>query len=341
MTKPVPRSRLNITYRTKIEGTPKKVKLPFRMLVLGDFTGANDAPLDDRDVHSIMPGMQLKSFMNELNVTAPIEPRALQQSLKGKLTGHITARFKKQPEANATTADLLVTGTAVVSGARKDNQLGDFEGPVAISGELKGVPVKNGVPTGTSATLKVVGKVRGDVDRGGITGMVNGSFPLTVAPAPGSNNLDLVLDNDVSGDVTVALTIPLFEPGHFKPVHIAGSVPETRRLVTVRRILLELRSYISGNPDLRDAFKDVLENRTAELLELQAYVKARYRQLLIDPSSVPASAAAPALPDNSRVLVESLLRAAGMSAGNWKQLALVSTSDEGAARPAATTAGGT
>src|SRR3954463_9155567 len=106
MTKPVPRSRLNITYRTKIEGTPKNVKLPMRLLVLGDFTGANDAPLDERDVQSIMPGMQLKSFMQELNVTAPIEPKQLQQSLKGSLTdARITARFKKLPDATATTAD--------------------------------------------------------------------------------------------------------------------------------------------------------------------------------------------------------------------------------------------
>jgi len=61
MTKPVPRSRLNITYRTKIEGTLKNVKLPMRFLVLSDFTGANDAPLDDREIQSIMPGMQRAS----------------------------------------------------------------------------------------------------------------------------------------------------------------------------------------------------------------------------------------------------------------------------------------
>jgi type VI secretion system protein ImpC len=340
MSKPVPRSRLNITYRTKIEGTPKKVKLPMRLLVLGDFTGANDAPLDDRKVQSVLPGMQLKSFMRELDVTAPIEPKALQQTLKGSLSGHVTARFKKQPEANAKTADLLVTGTAVVRGARRDNGLGDFEGQVKISGELKGVPLSNGVPTVTSVPLRVAGKVRGEVEQGGLTGTVSGSFPLTVAAAPPSDNIDLALDNDVSGDVAIALTIPLYEPAHFKPVHIAAAVPETRRLVTLRRILLELRGYISGHPDLRDALKDLLKNRTAELLELQQYLKARYRQLLVDPSSVPAPATPPKLPDNSRALVEALLTASGMSAGNWKQLALVSTSDEATAAAAPAGGGG-
>src|SRR5581483_5644384 len=209
MTKLVPRSRLNITYRTKIEGTLKKVKLPMRFLVLGDFTGGNEAPLDEREIQSVMPGMQLKSFMAELDVTAPIEPKHLQQQLKGSLTGHITARFKKQPEAKATTADLLVTGTGIVRGARKDNGLGDFEGEVAITGELKGVPIKDGAPTITTATLRVAGKVRGDVERGGVTGTVRGTFPFTVAAAPAPTDVALALDTGVAGDVTVALTIPL------------------------------------------------------------------------------------------------------------------------------------
>jgi type VI secretion system protein ImpC len=305
-----------------------------RFLVLGDFTDGNEAPLDDREIQSIMPGMQLKSFMSELGVTAPIEAKKLQQQLKGSLTGHITARFKKQPEPKATTADLLISGTGTVHGARKDNGLGDFEGPVTINGELKGVPLRDGVPAITSATLRIAGKVRGDVDRDGVTGTVRGLFPLNVAAAPPSTNVAFALDTDVAGEVTVALTIPLFEPGHFKPTHIAGSVPETRRLVVLRRILLELRGYISGQPELRDALKVLLKSRAADMLALQQYVKARYRQLMIDPSAAPATPP-PALSDNMRSLVESLLTASGMSAGNWKQLALVSSSDEVAAAPGA------
>jgi type VI secretion system protein ImpC len=344
MTKPVPRSRLNITYRTKIEGTPKKVKLPMRFLVLGDFTaGANDAPLDEREVQSVMPGMQLKSFMNELNVTAPIELGSLQQKLTGALEGHITAKFKKAPESNAATADLLVTGTAKVRGARKDNLLGDFEGEVKVSGELAAVPLKNGVPQITKPVdLRVTGKVRPKVTDGvqqdGITGTVSGKFALTVAAAPAnSNNIELALDNDINGSVTVDLTIPLFEPAHFKPLHIAESVPEIHRMVTLRRILLELRTYVSGSPELREKLKDVLTKSTADLLELQTYLRARYRQLSIDPKKVPASTTASALPANARTLVEGMITAAGMSAGKWTQLALVSTSDEGAAPATGTT----
>src|SRR5262249_43133167 len=108
----------------------------------------------------------------------------------------------------------------------------------------------------------------------------------------------------------------------------------------LRRILLELRGTISGQPELRDAFKDLLKNRAADLAALQQYVRARYRQLLIDPTGASAPAAPatpPALPDNVRSLVESLLTASGMSAGNWKQLALVSSSDAAAPTPAAPT----
>jgi type VI secretion system protein ImpC len=342
MSKPVPRSRLNITYRTKIEGTPKNVKLPMRLLVLGDFTGGSDAPLDGRKVQSIMPGMQLKSFMNDLEVTAPIEPRKLQQSFKGKLTGRITARFKKQPADNATTADLIVTGTGDVTGEGKDNGLGDFAGKVAISGELKAVPLKGGVPTITSApTLRIAGKVKGNIERGGITGTVSGSFPTAVVAAPLSDDPAPGFVYDASADVTVNLTIPLFEPGHFKPVHIAESVPETRRLVTLRRILLELRGHISGQPALRDKLKELLsvKDRVADMVALQQYLKARYRQLVIDPSSLPAATTPPALPDNVRSLVESLLAATDMNAGNWQQRALVKTSDESDGPPAAVAAG--
>jgi hypothetical protein len=45
MSKPVPRSRLNITYRTRIDGVPVKQKLPMRFLVLGDFSGGWRAPV--------------------------------------------------------------------------------------------------------------------------------------------------------------------------------------------------------------------------------------------------------------------------------------------------------
>jgi len=53
VTKPVPRSRLNISYRTKIDGKPKKAKLPMRLLALGDFTGDRRTLLNELRVHGL------------------------------------------------------------------------------------------------------------------------------------------------------------------------------------------------------------------------------------------------------------------------------------------------
>ncbi len=44
-----PKERVNITYRPAAEGAQEDVELPFKILVLGDFTGRSDErPLDER-----------------------------------------------------------------------------------------------------------------------------------------------------------------------------------------------------------------------------------------------------------------------------------------------------
>jgi len=45
-----PRERVNITYRPATEGAQEDVELPFKILVLGDFTGKPDErPVEDRE----------------------------------------------------------------------------------------------------------------------------------------------------------------------------------------------------------------------------------------------------------------------------------------------------
>ena len=45
-----PKERVNITYRPATEGAQEDVELPFKILVLGDFTGrADDRPVEERD----------------------------------------------------------------------------------------------------------------------------------------------------------------------------------------------------------------------------------------------------------------------------------------------------
>lgn len=142
MTKPIPRSRLHITYRTKIDGTPKKAKLPMRFLVLGDFTAHDHRGLGERPVHSIMPGMELSSFMNELKLSSRIDEPSLKESLFGGLEGTITGKFMSKPKLDPNTnaaggkTKIKVTGTGVVSGKIADNGLGSFSGTVEITGEI-------------------------------------------------------------------------------------------------------------------------------------------------------------------------------------------------------------
>lgn len=306
MSKPVPRSRLNITYRTKIDGKPKKAKLPMRFLVLGDFTSHDRSLLDQRRVHSILPGMKLGSFMEELKITAPIDEPNLQETLRGVLTGQITGKFTKAPAEDATEGTLKVSGIGVVSGELEDNGLGSFSGAVEISGEID-LPVDNRVPTlpedaPVEVTLTLFGKVEAPPGAEiGVTGNIEAKVKVLIA----ANNLDdedtmIDLRSAVTGEnVPVAVTIPLRSINDFKPLNIAGSVPEIRRLVLLHRLVLEARNYVSSFPELREVVKAELAETKAlikdkdapvagadtRLGKLRTELRTLYPQLTIEPSA--------------------------------------------------------
>ena len=49
-----PRERVNITYRPATDGAQEDIELPFKILVLGDFTGrADDRPIEERQPISV------------------------------------------------------------------------------------------------------------------------------------------------------------------------------------------------------------------------------------------------------------------------------------------------
>ncbi len=66
----LPRSRLTLTYKTTVNGTVQKINLPFRMMVIGDFSAGQhsekEQDLDARQLHSIT-GNNLSTVMNDLN----------------------------------------------------------------------------------------------------------------------------------------------------------------------------------------------------------------------------------------------------------------------------------
>lgn len=308
MSKPVPRSRLNITYRTRIEGEPKKAKLPMRFLVLGNFSGHDESLLSERPLRSILPGMKVDSFMQEMKITSPIEPKRLAMALQGKLAGSVTGAFKKPPEPTDATATVKLTGTGQVSGRAKDNGLGDFAGDVVLEGEHD-FPLENGrikLPdAGETVKLRVRGKVEppGDFEAG-ITGTADTTVDvvLTANTADAGTDTSIDLRSDVAASVKVDLTVPLRGVSDFRPDRLAERVPEIRRLVLLRRLVLELRSYISSNPLLGVALRDQLVEAEKQLAaatptaaaplrssqttiaQLKAALADGYPQLLVEPT---------------------------------------------------------
>lgn len=71
----IPRSRLTLTYRTTINGEPETVDLPFRMLVLGDFSLGSSVDrkkdLDGRALRSLN-GRNLDSLMKDMKMSVDI-----------------------------------------------------------------------------------------------------------------------------------------------------------------------------------------------------------------------------------------------------------------------------
>jgi type VI secretion system protein ImpB len=72
----IPRSRLTLTYRTTINGEPETVDLPFRMLVMGNFSQGNSEDrkkdLDVRQLRSIN-GRNLDSVMKDMKMSLDVE----------------------------------------------------------------------------------------------------------------------------------------------------------------------------------------------------------------------------------------------------------------------------
>lgn len=68
----LPRSRLTLTYKTTINGAPETVNLPFRLLVMGDFSGGSSPDraldLEQRRLRSI-DGRNLDSVMKDMKMS--------------------------------------------------------------------------------------------------------------------------------------------------------------------------------------------------------------------------------------------------------------------------------
>jgi type VI secretion system protein ImpB len=92
----IPKSRITLTYKTEVQGEPAVVDLPFRLLVLGDFSGGSSKDrqvdlegrglrsLDGRNTNQIMKDMKISLDMVVPNKVSPDEESMrVQLSLDG------------------------------------------------------------------------------------------------------------------------------------------------------------------------------------------------------------------------------------------------------------------
>ncbi|MFT3765623.1 MAG: type VI secretion system contractile sheath small subunit [Minicystis sp.] len=96
ITDEIPKSRLTLTYRTNVNGTPEDIQLPFRLLIMGDLSGGTSRDravgldqrqirqLDGKNLNQVIADMKMSLKLSvpnridpekseSLNVTLPIE----------------------------------------------------------------------------------------------------------------------------------------------------------------------------------------------------------------------------------------------------------------------------
>ncbi|MCK6545284.1 type VI secretion system contractile sheath large subunit [Myxococcota bacterium] len=188
-----------LSYRTNITGTPLSEQLPFRVLVLGQFSGStardlNIIPdLDQRPIRSIQldtTGASADDYLREMTpwMMIPAEVRGQLESTfsgtvsfaakdtSGTLTAWISTSVSKSQPAGP--FDSPVTGTARFVSAKASNGVADIEGDgLVVSGTINLVSDgKGGVTVGdaSTGTLTVNGAVSAVVtdDQGKVQGTV-------------------------------------------------------------------------------------------------------------------------------------------------------------------------
>lgn len=101
-----PKSRITLTYKTEVEGEPAVVNLPFRILVLGDFSGGTSkdrkVDLEERNPRSL-DGRNTNQIMRDMNISLDcVVPNKLNQdeeSLRVQLNFDSMASFSPEEVA--------------------------------------------------------------------------------------------------------------------------------------------------------------------------------------------------------------------------------------------------
>src|SRR5262245_51719201 len=168
-------------YRTRISGTEVQKKLPFRVLVLGNFTGLDahaepkntqGAP-EDREAVTTVPGLparpvrsfrygksgeRVDDFMAELLPYMKL-PDGLKTILPGRL---LSPKLEGNEPKNVKAGDKVkvkLSGQAEFVSTKAENGLCDVRGQVLLTAEIDIDP--NTLPLSLEVTLGGGGKARG------------------------------------------------------------------------------------------------------------------------------------------------------------------------------------
>ena len=281
------KSRLTITYRANVSGTPQQENLPYRLLVLGEFSGRAmraDQMLPDlasREVKSVKRGTTVNDHLAEMIPSWKISDDPALKGLKSRIPGkvtftHVTCNIPLGAIERNESGNFLISGRARFSSTMAENGLCDLTGELRVWGTVS-VDIKANVPTIKEPKLLVSGAVVGhyaDPATGKPTGILT-AFIEDKPPAK-ADAMKMVPDDDqdhappdglkvkpflVQLDplpASAERSVPFPSISAFSPDAIAEAIPELRRLKVIKQLLTELQSGLRNRPELRKLVKTLL-----------------------------------------------------------------------------------
>ncbi|UQA56299.1 type VI secretion system contractile sheath small subunit [Polyangium aurulentum] len=318
------RSRLQLTYRTNITGTPIAQRLPFRVLVLGEFLGkdARDQgllpDLRERKISSIEVGSlgtKVDDFIKDMKpwMRIPESVRAkLATKVQGSVTFFSTATPKtyslRIPAATATQegVSVAISGTASFTSTKAQNGVIDIStSGLTVTGKITLVPGdKPGKvqPKGEDVELTISGTVATPLlDLRKSTPTPSGQLMLLASSKITVKAADItIVDNTADPEGTTLLlkiensfpsalerTLPFTSLDSFSPDGVATNIPELHRLRVIRELVQGLGASLRNNPELRKVMRDSLRDKPEDFKKLQAWAKENYPALTIHPAAQP------------------------------------------------------
>lgn len=314
------KSRLTVTYRTNISGTMQQESLPFRLLVLGEFSGrAMRAErllpdLADREVKSIKRATTVNDHMHETmpiwRIPASAELKGLQSTLPGKVI--FTAVSCAVPLGSIERNEggtFPLTGKARFVSTIAENGICDMEGDLRVGGMLTAT-ISGGVVSPQSAQIIVSGALASQYfepatnkSAGVVSAFIEAPIAvkagLTLAPseeeelshgqAPKCRQFELKLDA-IASAAERTVTFPSIDA--FSPDAITAAIPELRRLQVIKQLLADLQSGLRNRPELRKLLKTLLpaygtspadaEKKLAPFEALKSWAEESYPLLKVE-----------------------------------------------------------